>query len=107
MDTTTCPECGAPAEVTDRFALESTDGPIEHVRVQCVRRHWFLCSTASLARHRAAVAGRAAPAPRPAAEAAPGPTLPAPRPAEPANGPDDAVSRRGAPRPPRPARRSR
>ena len=34
MDTTTCPECGAPAEVTDRSVLESTDGPIEHVRVR-------------------------------------------------------------------------
>jgi len=49
MDATTCPECGAPAEVTDRFALESTDGPIEHVRVMCVRRHWFLMATETLA----------------------------------------------------------
>ena len=58
---TACPECRAPAEVTDRDVLESTDGPIEHVRVVCVRRHWFLLSTASLARsHRA-------PAPSPAA----------------------------------------
>jgi hypothetical protein len=78
MDTTTCPECGAPAEVTDRFALEGTDGPIEHVRVQCVRRHWFLLPTASLARYRAAAPGR--------------PAVP--------------VSRRGDPRQPRPARRS-
>jgi len=54
MDATTCPECGAPAEVTDRSALESTDGPIEHVRVVCVRRHWFLMSTGSLARGRRA-----------------------------------------------------
>ena len=61
MDTTTCPECRAPAEVTDRDALESTDGPIEHVRVVCVRRHWFLLSTASLARaHRAPVPSPAA-----------------------------------------------
>ena len=52
MDVTTCPECGAPAEVTDRDVLESTDGPVEHVRVVCVRRHWFLLSTASLARGR-------------------------------------------------------
>jgi len=70
MDTTTCPECGAPAEVTDRFVLESTDGPIEHLRVQCAGRHWFLMSTESLARHRAAAPARGpAPAPvrRPAA----------------------------------------
>ena len=62
MDATTCPECGAPAEVTDRDVLESTDGPIEHVRVLCVRRHWFLMSTASLARGRRAP-GRARPGP--------------------------------------------
>ena len=59
MDTTTCPECGAPAEVTDRFVLESTDGPIEHLRLQCAGPHWFLMSTESLDRHRTA----AAPAP--------------------------------------------
>jgi hypothetical protein len=63
MDITTCPECGAPAEVTDRDALESTDGPVEHVRVLCVRRHWFLLSTASLERGRRAAhrSGRLAP----------------------------------------------
>jgi hypothetical protein len=52
MDLTTCPECAAPAEVTDRAVLESTDGPIEHVRVVCVQRHWFLLSTATLDRGR-------------------------------------------------------
>jgi hypothetical protein len=49
MDLTTCPECGAPAEITRRSALESTDGPMEHVQVHCVRRHWFLMPTAMLA----------------------------------------------------------
>ena len=49
MDTTTCPECGVPAEIIDRAALESTDGPMEHVKLQCVRRHWFLMPTAMLA----------------------------------------------------------
>jgi hypothetical protein len=34
-----CPECTAPAEVVDRFVLESTDGPIEHAIVLCVIRH--------------------------------------------------------------------
>lgn len=38
---TTCPECDAPAEVKRRFVLESTDGPIEHANVACVRRHRF------------------------------------------------------------------
>ena len=42
MELTACPDCGAPAEVTDRFAMASTDGPIEHVRVYCAHRHWFL-----------------------------------------------------------------
>jgi len=82
MDTTTCPECWAPAEVTDRFVLESTDGPIEHLRIQCAGRHWFLMSTETLARHRPA--------------AAPG-RIPMPAP----------VSRPGVPLRPRPARRSR
>jgi hypothetical protein len=41
MDMTSCPECGAPAEVVDRHVLESTDGPIEHARVRCVQRHHF------------------------------------------------------------------
>ncbi len=74
MDTTTCPECGAPAEVTDRFVLESTDGPIEHVRVRCAGLHWFLMSTETLARHRVGPAG-ADPAPvrRPAAPLRPRP----------------------------------
>ncbi len=36
-----CPECAAPAEVVDRFVLESTDGPIEHVTVLCAVRHRF------------------------------------------------------------------
>jgi hypothetical protein len=51
MDTTTCPECGAPAEVTRRSALESTSGPVEHVKIQCVRRHWFLMPTFLLAEY--------------------------------------------------------
>lgn len=63
MDTTTCPECGAPAEVTDRSALESTGGPVEHVKIVCVRRHWFLMSTASLAAHHRLAAPRPAAAP--------------------------------------------
>jgi hypothetical protein len=51
MDATTCPECGAPAEITRRSALESTDGPVEHVKLQCVRRHWFLMPTFLLAEY--------------------------------------------------------
>jgi hypothetical protein len=49
MEMTTCPECGAPAEVRSRTVWESTAGPIEHIRIECVARHWFLMSVASLA----------------------------------------------------------
>lgn len=36
-----CPECHQPAHVLDRFALASTDGPLEHVKVRCRGGHWF------------------------------------------------------------------
>jgi hypothetical protein len=29
--------------------MASTDGPVEHAKVMCVRRHWFLLPTAMLA----------------------------------------------------------
>jgi hypothetical protein len=54
MDTTFCPECGALAEVLWRDVLESTDGPVEHAKVMCVRRHWFLLPVEHLARAAAA-----------------------------------------------------
>ena len=47
-DLTTCPDCGAVAEVLDRFVLESTDGPVEHVRTVCVARHLFLLPASSM-----------------------------------------------------------
>lgn len=50
MDTTTCPECGEIAEVQWRTVMESTDGPVEHSRVLCLNRHWFLLPTADLER---------------------------------------------------------
>jgi hypothetical protein len=36
-----CPQCGLPAEITDRFTLAGTSGPVEHVRTVCVGGHWF------------------------------------------------------------------
>jgi hypothetical protein len=67
MDITACPECDAPAEVRTRSVWESTDGPIEHVRLDCVRGHWFLMSAASLAAAHGAPAGHSpGPAPEPA-----------------------------------------
>lgn len=49
LQLTRCPECGATAEITRRIVLASSDGPIEHVRMQCVDRHWFLLPSAMLA----------------------------------------------------------
>lgn len=49
LQLTRCPECGAIAEIVRRVVLQSTDGPIEHVRMECVARHWFLLPTAAVA----------------------------------------------------------
>lgn len=32
---TSCRDCGAPAEITDRYVLEGTDCPVEHIRTWC------------------------------------------------------------------------
>jgi hypothetical protein len=48
LDLVVCPECAAPAEVVDRFALPSTDGDVEHVKMRCLGRHWFLLPAAAL-----------------------------------------------------------
>ena len=40
-DTIPCPECGAPARITERFSLGSTDGPMEHLKTGCVNSHWL------------------------------------------------------------------
>ena len=41
--------CGLPAEVTRRFVADSTDGPLESVRIRCPARHIFNASIESLA----------------------------------------------------------
>ena len=33
--------CGLPAEVEERYAIGSTDGPLESVKIRCPRGHWF------------------------------------------------------------------
>jgi hypothetical protein len=40
-DTIPCPQCGAPARITERFRLGSTDGPIQHLKTGCVNNHWL------------------------------------------------------------------
>lgn len=43
VEFTDCPQCGAIATVSLRNYLESTDGPVPHVKVQCgvESSHWF------------------------------------------------------------------
>jgi hypothetical protein len=43
-----CPECGMPAWVEWRDTASSTDGPVEHVKIRCFSRHWFLLPTQHL-----------------------------------------------------------
>ncbi|MGZ4595422.1 MAG: hypothetical protein ACXV3V_00725 [Actinomycetes bacterium] len=42
MEIVDCPTCGAPAEVEAWSTLGSTSGPVEHVRIRCLRRHIYL-----------------------------------------------------------------
>ena len=44
----TCPDCGLPAEVVDRFVLDSTNGPVEHIRIRCAAGSPFLIPTSYL-----------------------------------------------------------
>jgi len=36
-----CPDCGVPAEITERFTLPSTDGAVDHIVVRCAAGHCF------------------------------------------------------------------
>jgi hypothetical protein len=40
-DTIPSPQCGLRARITERFWLDSTDGPIEHLKTGCLSKHWF------------------------------------------------------------------
>jgi len=40
-DTIPCPQCGAPARITERFWLDSTDRPVEDLKTGCLSKHWF------------------------------------------------------------------
>lgn len=50
MQFTYCPDpaCGAVAEIVDRFALSSTDGALDHAKVVCLHRHWFMLPAQAL-----------------------------------------------------------
>jgi hypothetical protein len=55
LDMIACPDpdCGAPAEITDRCTLGSTDEPVDLVKTFCARRHWFTLPTDRVERYRA------------------------------------------------------
>lgn len=53
-----CPECGATAEVLDRFTLGSTDGPFEMVKLWCVTGRWFTVPSPRVAAGMQEEAGR-------------------------------------------------
>jgi hypothetical protein len=36
-----CPQCGAPARISERFWLDSTAGPVEHLKTSCANHHWL------------------------------------------------------------------
>jgi hypothetical protein len=60
-----CPQCGASAQITERFWLGGTAGPVEHVQIGCVNNHWLtpLAETVASAQPElAAVAAGAVPA---------------------------------------------
>ncbi|MGH3871273.1 MAG: hypothetical protein ACRDSR_07105 [Pseudonocardiaceae bacterium] len=42
LDIVACPECSMTAAMQRGDPIESTDGPVDHVRITCVNRHWFL-----------------------------------------------------------------
>ena len=48
MDLVVCPACSQPAEARWSTTLSGTDAPIEHVKVDCLSRHWFLMPTEKL-----------------------------------------------------------
>ena len=50
LELTHCPDCGLPAEVVHRAVLQSTDGPIEHVKTRCVTGHWYMTPVGYAAR---------------------------------------------------------
>lgn len=56
-DVVGCPECHAPAEVLERFHVAGTTDWIEHVKVRCAWRHWFMMLADCLPSFTAALSG--------------------------------------------------
>src|SRR5215472_9102616 len=49
LELVSCPECGVPAEISERVRLPSTDGPVDHIAVQCAADHYFRMAADMLA----------------------------------------------------------
>ncbi len=60
-----CPECARPAEITDRFTLPSTDGPVDHVVLHCAGGHHFRMPSDLLPAYAQAGSGPGLDLPRP------------------------------------------
>jgi hypothetical protein len=45
-----CPSCGLPAMIADRFTLNGSPAPVEHVKLVCVAGHWSTPPIESLPR---------------------------------------------------------
>jgi hypothetical protein len=50
LDVVACHECSMTAALQRGNRVESTDGPVDHVRITCVNRHWFLMPADTLKR---------------------------------------------------------
>jgi hypothetical protein len=51
FDIVACPECSMPAALQRGNRVESTDGLIDHIRITCANRHWFLMPADTLNEH--------------------------------------------------------
>ena len=58
--------CGLPAVVEDSYTLDSTDGPVTSVKIQCPAGHWFSGPVAVLTVHADAAPTPSAPVAVPA-----------------------------------------
>lgn len=63
--------CGLPAEVEYRYAVRSSDGPMESAKIRCPRGHWFNGPLESLTWDKRTSATSAAGASRERRDAAP------------------------------------
>jgi hypothetical protein len=57
-DTIAYPQCGAPARITERFWLDSTDGPVEHLKTGCLSKHWLTPRAETVQREQLATLNR-------------------------------------------------